>query len=124
MRRKKAFDYGVACGGSAGCARAGRMAETRPDLEHLGDAEIATATRCHANMGHHPLSTCRMGRDEDMGAVLDCALRVCGVDWLRVVEASAFRGRISGDLNADVIMMAEKAAEMIAGKPPLPREYV
>ena len=53
-------------------------------------------------------------------AVLDTELRVRGVDGLRVVDAAAMPDLVSGNINACVIMMAEKAADMIRGRPPLP----
>ena len=65
-----------------------------------------------------------MGRDEDRGAVLDKELRVRGTEGLRVVDASSFPDQIGGNLNSTVIMLAEKAADLILGKPPLPPEYV
>ena len=63
-----------------------------------------------------------MGASNDPGAVLDETLRVRGVEGLRVVDASAFPDQISGNTNAPVIMLAEKAADMILGRPPLPPE--
>ena len=57
-----------------------------------------------------------------VGAVLDAELRVRGTQGLRVVDASSFPDQISGNTNAPVIMMAEKAADMIFGRPPLPPE--
>ena len=60
-----------------------------------------------------------MGHDNDAGAVLDSQLRVRGVDGLRVCDAAAMPGQITGNLYATVVAMAEKAADMIAGKPPL-----
>ena len=102
MSRKKAFDYVVV--------------KTRSGAGRHSDAVDATAIRCEAKMGRHRVSTCRAGRDEDKGAVLDRAARVVGADRLRVADASAFSDQSSGNLNAAVIMMAEG--------PHLPREYV
>jgi choline dehydrogenase len=86
------------------------------------DAEIKTAIRATAYTGHHPCATARMGAANDPGAVLDEQLRVRGVQNLRVCDASAMPSQITGNLNATVIAMAEKAADMILGRSPLPAE--
>lgn len=62
---------------------------------------------------YHPAGTCRMGPDEDPGAVLDAELRVRGVEGLRVVDASAMPAIPSGNIHAPVIMLAEHAAALI-----------
>jgi choline dehydrogenase len=66
----------------------------------------------------HPSCTCRMG--SDAMAVVDESLKVRGIDNLRVVDASVMPNVISANLNATVMMIAEKAADVIRGKPPLP----
>ncbi len=81
-------------------------------------AEIANALRQHVTTGHHPVSSCRIGADSDPGAVLDDQFRVRGVEALRVVDASAFPDQISGNPSAAIIMMAERAADFLAGNPP------
>ena len=58
-------------------------------------------------------------RGNHADAVLDCELRVRGIAGLRVCDAAAMPGQITGNLYATVIAMAEKAADMITGKPPL-----
>lgn len=65
-----------------------------------------------------------MGADDDPAAVVDKNTRVIGVDNLRVVDASVIPSIISGNLNAATIMIAEKAADCILGKSPLPKEHV
>ena len=63
---------------------------------------------------HHPSSTC------PIGTVLDPELRVHGIEGLRVVDASAMPNIVTAHINACVYMMAEKAADMIRGLPPMP----
>ena len=83
------------------------------------DAELDDHIRNTAITLHHPAGTCKMGRDSDETAVVDPHLRVRGVENLRVVDASVMPDLISGNINAPVMMIAEKAADMIRGKPTL-----
>jgi choline dehydrogenase len=64
---------------------------------------------------HHPAGTCRMGIQAD--AVVDPQLKVRGVANLRVVDASIFPFVTGGNTNAPVVMVAEKAVDMILGRP-------
>jgi 4-pyridoxate dehydrogenase len=91
-----------------------RDSETAPGANVKSDAEIDAYIRRTAITAHHPAATCPMGRGAD--AVLDHEMRVRGIERLRVVDASAMPDLVSGHLNAAVLMMAEKAADMIAGK--------
>jgi len=94
--------------------------ELSPGTGTNSDTDIRQAIRDLATTGHHPVSTCRMGGDHDGGAVLDDALRVRGAEGLRVVDASSFPDQISGNTGAPVIMLAEKAADIMLGRPALP----
>ena len=93
-----------------------------PGPEIKSDSEIAQAVRTLATTGHHPVCTCAMGNDDDPMAVLDTAFRVRGVENLRVVDGSSLPTQISGNVNAPIIMLAERAADMILGRNPLPPE--
>jgi choline dehydrogenase-like flavoprotein len=94
-----------------------RGAETAPGPSCETDSEIDAYIRKTAITAHHPAATCPMGLGPDI--VLDSQMRVQGIERLRVVDASAMPDLVSAHLNAAVLMMAEKAADMIRGKPPL-----
>ena len=64
---------------------------------------------------HHPAGTCRMGAANDPRTVVSPDLRVHGVDGLRVVDASVMPDLPNGNINAAVLMIAERAADMILG---------
>ena len=87
--------------------------EITPSAEALTDAEIGEYIRGHCTTLYHPTSTCRMGADAM--AVVDPALNVRGIDGLRVADASVFPRMVSGNTNAPTIMVAERAASLIAG---------
>ncbi|MBA4265031.1 MAG: glucose-methanol-choline oxidoreductase, partial [Comamonadaceae bacterium] len=79
------------------------------------DEQIEQFIRQFADTIYHPVGTCRMGPDGDALAVVDAQLRVRGVQALRVVDASVMPQVVGGNTNAPVIMMAEKAVDMIRG---------
>lgn len=80
------------------------------------DDEIRAAIRAHADTIYHPVGTCKMGDlARDPLAVVDPQLRVRGVEGLRVMDASVMPALISGNTNAPVMAMAERAAELIRG---------
>jgi 4-pyridoxate dehydrogenase len=99
-----------------------RGSETAPGKAVRSDADIDAYIRRTAITAHHPAATCPMGIGGAGGAggVLDAQMRVRGVERLRVVDASAMPDLVSAHLNAAVLMMAEKAADMIRCRPPLP----
>ena len=91
-----------------------RGREIRPGKELQSDAELDTYIRSAPATAHHPCGTCRMGSDED--AVVDGDLKLRGVAALRVVDASVMPDLVGGNINAAVIMIAEKAADLITGR--------
>jgi choline dehydrogenase/4-pyridoxate dehydrogenase len=93
--------------------------EIAPGRDCRSDADIDAHIRASAITVHHPLGTCKMGRASDPKAVVDPELRVLGVDALRVVDASVMPDLVGGNINAPVIMIAEKAADLIRGRAPL-----
>jgi choline dehydrogenase len=95
-----------------------RGEELSPGPAVQTDAEIDAHIAAQAETAYHPSCSCRMGHD-DM-AVVDGDGRVHGVQNLRVVDASIMPAVVSGNLNVPTIMMAEKLADAIRGKDPLP----
>jgi choline dehydrogenase-like flavoprotein len=93
-----------------------RGEEIGPGLKVKSDAEIDAWLKQVSITAHHPSSTCAIGPD----GVLDSDLKVRGVEKLRVCDASAMPDLVSAHINACVLMMAEKAADLIRGRPPLP----
>ena len=88
-----------------------------PDCRSDSDDDLDQFIRNRALTTHHPLGTCAMASSDQAG-VVDETLRVFGVERLRVVDASVFPGTIGGNINAAVIMAAEKAADLICQKLP------
>ncbi len=99
-----------------------RGRELSPGVSVQSDAELDEFIRNHAETAFHPSCSCKMGSD-DM-AVVDGQGRVHGMEGLRVVDASIMPLIITGNLNATTIMMAEKIADRIRGRQPLPRSTV
>ncbi|MGK0419516.1 MAG: choline dehydrogenase [Candidatus Pseudothioglobus sp.] len=86
------------------------------------DANLNNFIREDASSAYHPCGTARMGTDGDERAVVDLNLNVCGIDNLRIVDASVIPAIPSANINACVFMIAEKAADIILGKAPLKPE--
>ena len=89
-----------------------RLGRAQPGA--VSDAEIETLIRRNASTTWHPTSTCRMGTDDR--AVVDPDLRVRGIERLRICDASVMPTMTSGNTNAPVVMIAEKAADLILAR--------
>jgi 4-pyridoxate dehydrogenase len=94
--------------------------ELKPGPEVRSDDALDAYIRATAATAHHPLGTCKMGPASDRMAVVDPQLRVRRVERLRVVDASVMPDLVGGNINAPVIMIAEKAADLIRGRAMLP----
>jgi len=99
-----------------------RGEELEPGAHVKTDDEIDEFIRNNLITVEHPTCTCPMGNGPE--SVLDSQCRVNGVEGLRVVDASAMPDLVSAHTNACVIMMADKASDMIRGRDALPREEV
>jgi choline dehydrogenase-like flavoprotein len=91
-----------------------RGVETSPGVNIQSDTEIDAWIRKTCVTAHHPAGTCAMGNRDD--CVVDPQLRVRGMLKLRVVDASAMPGPVSAHINATVMMIAERASDLIRGK--------
>jgi choline dehydrogenase len=87
--------------------------EILPGLAIETDADLLAAIGGIATTIFHPVGTCRMGSDDD--AVVDDRLRVRGIDGLRVADASIMPTITSGNTASPVVMIAEKASDLISG---------
>lgn len=93
--------------------------EIAPGDRVRSDAEIDAHVRDHVESAYHPCGTCRMGAVEDPMSVVDPQGRVIGVEGLRVADSSIFPAITNGNINAPSIMVGEKMADHILGRPPL-----
>ena len=87
-----------------------RPSEYKPGVQFQTDEELARLAGDIATTIFHPVGTCRMGRGDDDGAVVDSRLRVRGVSGLRVIDASVMPTITSGNTNSPTLMIAERAA--------------
>ncbi len=92
-----------------------RGREIGPGTDIQSDADLDSYIRATGSTAHHPCGTCRMGTGKD--SVVDPCLRVRSIEGLRVADASIMPDLVGGNINAAVIMIAEKAADMIRGLP-------
>jgi choline dehydrogenase len=97
-----------------------RAREIQPGAAVQTDEQIDQFIREKVETAYHPSCTCKMGRDDDKMAVVDPQTRVRGLESLRVVDSSIMPSITNGNLNAPTIMIGEKAADHILGRPLLP----
>lgn len=90
-----------------------------PGSQVESDEQIIEFCRQYGRTAYHPVGTCKMGPEGDEQAVVDLSLKVRGIDNLRVIDASVMPTIISSNTNAATIMVAEKGADLVLGKPPL-----
>ncbi len=93
--------------------------EIAPGATATDDASLDAHVRANSITVHHPLGTCKMGLAADRMAVVDPELKVFGVDGLRVVDGAVMPDLVGANINAPIIMIAEKAADLIRGRQPL-----
>jgi len=97
-----------------------RAREIQPGADVKTDAQIDEFIRQKVETAYHPSCTCKMGSQDDRMAVVDSEARVFGIDGLRVVDSSIMPSITNGNLNAPTIMLAEKLADHVRGRPLLP----
>ncbi|HEY8880380.1 MAG TPA: GMC oxidoreductase, partial [Roseateles sp.] len=89
--------------------------EYKPGPQYQTDEELARLAGDIATTIFHPVGTCKMGRKDDPGAVVDSRLRVRGVGGLRIADASVMPTITSGNTNSPTLMIAEKLAGWLSG---------
>jgi choline dehydrogenase len=88
--------------------------EYTPGADFESDEELVEAAGRIGTTIFHPVGTCKMGRDSDASAVVDTALRVRGIDRLRVIDASVMPTITSGNTNSPTLMIAERGSELLS----------
>jgi choline dehydrogenase len=96
--------------------------ELFPGSAVISDADLADHCRRTVKTNYHPVGTCRMGRASDPLAVVASDLTVRGIESLRIVDASIMPTIPSGNTNAPVLAIADKAVDIITGHSRMPRE--
>jgi choline dehydrogenase len=99
-----------------------RGREIQPGEIVKTDEQIDEFVGQRVESAYHPSCSCKMGSRDDPMAVVDPETRVIGVEGLRVVDSSIMPSITTGNLNAPTLMLAEKAADHIRGRAPLPPE--
>ena len=97
-----------------------RGRELQPGEGVQTDAQIDEFVRKKVESAYHPSCSCKMGSPDDRMAVVDPECRVIGLDGLRVIDSSIMPSVTTGNLNAPTIMIGEKAADHVLGRPMLP----
>ena len=98
-----------------------RGREIQPGADCVSDDQIDAFIAEHVESALHPSCTCKIGSPRDPMAVVDPELRVIGVQGLRVIDSGVMPSITTGNLNAPTIMIGEKGADHILGKPMLAR---
>ena len=96
-----------------------RGREIQPGADCVSDEAIDAFIAEHVESALHPSCTCKIGDANDPLAVVDPELKVIGVEGLRVIDSSVMPSITTGNLNAPTIMIGEKGADLVLGKPPL-----
>jgi 4-pyridoxate dehydrogenase len=120
MREGLRFALQIVEGTKAFAGLARSRAAPEPDVRT--DSQFDDFIRANSITIFHPGGTCRIGADAL--SVVDPEFRVRGIEGLRVIDASVLPDPIGGNLNAAVIMLAEKASDILRGLPPLPAARV
>ncbi|MDA8001136.1 MAG: choline dehydrogenase [Alphaproteobacteria bacterium] len=97
-----------------------RGRELSPGEDAQSDAALDEFISTAVESAYHPCGTCRMGAADDAATVVDAECRVVGVEGLRVVDSSIFPRITNGNINAPSLLVGERAADFILGKPSLP----
>ena len=92
------------------------LTEISPGPDVRSESDVDAYIRATSATAHHPAGTCKMGNDSL--SVVDAELKVKGVDGLRVIDASVMPDLVGGNINAPVMMIAERASDLILGRKP------